>query len=95
MVAIENTTLSQCIEVLEWWRHQVSKVLQEFARPVAACDVDYDTLLAERAELAAALSHLRPLCHGEMKIPDPREDLVARSIRTHLCICLTPQRSVN
>ncbi|MEO8385689.1 MAG: hypothetical protein ABI583_10630 [Betaproteobacteria bacterium] len=77
MIAIENVTLAQCINVLEARRQLIDVELHDYARPVPACDVDYNTLLAERAELAVALSHLRPLCRGEMNIPHPREDLVA------------------
>ena len=77
MIALETVTLAQCIEVLEARRQLIDGELHDYVRPVPACDIDYNTLLAERAELAAALSHLRPLCRGEMKIPHPREDLVA------------------
>ena len=70
-------TLTQCVELLEARRQRVNEELHDYVRPVPACDVDYNTLLAERSELTTALSHLRPLCRGEMKIPHPREDLVA------------------
>ncbi len=78
MITIENVTLAQCITLLEARRQLIDGELRDFVRPVPACDVDYNTLLAERAALAVALSHLQPLCRGEMKIPHPREDLVAR-----------------
>ena len=35
---------------------------------------DFNTLLAERAEIVLALSHLRPLCGGEARVPHPRDD---------------------
>ena len=76
MIAIQNATLAQCIDVLESRRQTVNEELQGFVRPVAACDVDYNTLLAERSALSLALSQLQPLRRGEMKIPHPREDLV-------------------
>jgi hypothetical protein len=77
VIPIENVTLAQCITLLEARRQSIDMELHDFVRPVPACDVDYNTLLAERAELTAALSRLQPLCRGEMKIPHPREDLVA------------------
>jgi hypothetical protein len=77
MIESQNVTLAQCIEVLEARRQLLSEELNDYARPVPACDVDFNTLLAERAQLTLALAHLRPLCRGEMKIPHPREDLVA------------------
>ena len=77
MIANENVTLAQCIQVLEARRQMIDGELHDYVRPVPACDVDYNTLLAERSELSAALSHLRPLFRGEIKIPHPREDLVA------------------
>ncbi len=76
MIEPRNVTLGQCIEILEARRQLLSEELKEYAKPVPTCDVDFNTLLAERAELTIALSHLRPLCRGEMKIPLAREDLV-------------------
>lgn len=77
MIEPSNVTLAQCIEILEARRQLLSEELHDYARPVPACDVDFNTLLAERNALAVALSHLQPLHRGEMKIPHPREDLVA------------------
>ena len=48
--------------------------LGSYARPVPACDADYNALLAERAELVAALARLAPLARSEVAIPHPRED---------------------
>ena len=59
MIALETVTLAQCIEVLEARRQLIDGELHDYVRPVPACDIDYNTLLAERAELAASLSHLR------------------------------------
>ena len=73
----EIVTLTQCIEVLEARRQAVNDELHDYAKPVPACDVDYNTLLAERTALSLALSHLRPLHRAEAIIPHPREDLVA------------------
>ena len=69
-----SVTLSQCVELLEARRQMVCNEINECARPTAACDVDFNTLLAERAEIVSALSHLRPLCRGQARIPHPRED---------------------
>ena len=69
-----DVTLAQCVELLEARRKIVCDEINECARPTAACDVDFNTLLAERAEIVLALSHLRPLCYGEARIPHPRED---------------------
>ena len=79
MIEPRNVTLEQCIEIIEARRQLLCEELLDYARPVPACDSDSDfnTLPLERAELANALSHLRPLCRGEMKIPYPREDIVA------------------
>jgi hypothetical protein len=77
MIEPGSVTLEHCIEVLEARRQRLCTEILDYVRPVPACDVDFNTLLAERAELTVALSHLRPLWRGEMKIPHPREDLVA------------------
>ena len=77
MIERRNITLEQCIEALEARRQLLCEEILDYTRSVPACDVDFNTLLAERSELTAALSHLRPLCRGEMKVPHPREDLVA------------------
>lgn len=76
MIEQRAITLEHCIDVLEARRRLLCEEIHDYARPVPACDVDFNTLLAERAELSVALSHLRPLCRGEMKIPHLREDLV-------------------
>ena len=77
MIEPRNVTLVQCIEILEARRQMLSEELNDYVKPVHACDVDFNSLLAERAGLTVALSNLRPLCRGEIKIPHPREDLVA------------------
>ena len=69
-----DVTLAQCVELLEARRHIVCDQINERVGAIAACDIDFNTLLAERAELVLALSHLRPFCSGEARIPHPRDD---------------------
>ena len=69
-----NVTLAQCVELLEARRKIICDEINMCARPTAACDVDFNTLLAERTEIVLALSHLRPLCSGDARVPHPRED---------------------
>ena len=70
----KNVTLAQCVEMLEARRQIVCSEINDCARPTAACDVDFNTLLAERAEIVLALSRLRSLCSGAARIPHPRDD---------------------
>jgi hypothetical protein len=72
--AHENVTLGQCIDLLNMRRQIVSLQIQDYARPVPACDADYNALLAERAEIIRAIALLTPICNGEARIPHPRED---------------------
>jgi hypothetical protein len=67
-------TLAQCIDLLEARRKLICDELSDFARPIAACDADFNTLLAERAEIVQAISHLEPLCRGKIHISHPRDD---------------------
>ena len=67
-------TLAECIELLEARRQIVCDEISACARPTAACDVDFNTLLAERAQIILAMSQLRPHCSGEVRIPHPRDD---------------------
>ena len=69
-----TVTLAQCVELLEARRLIVCNEINACARPTAACDVDFNTLLAERAEIALALAHLQPLCAGQARIAHPRDD---------------------
>ena len=69
-----TVTLADCIELLEARRQIVCDEISAFARPTAACDVDFNTLLAERAQIILAMSQLRPHCSGEVRIPHPRDD---------------------
>jgi hypothetical protein len=74
MTAETEVTLAQCVELLETRRLRVCDELAGFAQPVAACDADFNTLLAERAAIVQALAQLRPLARAEAVIPHPRED---------------------
>jgi hypothetical protein len=71
---MEPVTLAQCVAVLEARRVAVCAELGGYGSPVPACDADYNTLLAERAELVAALARLAPLARAELHVPHPRED---------------------
>jgi len=75
-------TLAQCIELLEARRLQLCEELQHYARPVAACDVDFNALLVERSAIAQALGLLQPISRAEVHISNRREDLLALSF-TH------------
>jgi hypothetical protein len=66
-------TLADCVATLEARRMSVCDELGAYAKPVPACDADYNALLAERAELVAALARLAPLARAEVAIPHPRE----------------------
>jgi hypothetical protein len=67
-------TLAQCVAMLEARRKLIRDELNDLARPIAACDADFNTLLAERAEIVQSISRLEPLCHSKARIPHPRED---------------------
>jgi hypothetical protein len=69
-----SVTLGQCVAMLEARRQLLSQSLNDFARPIAACDADYNAILAERAELVRAISGLKPIALGEVRIPHPRDD---------------------
>lgn len=67
-------TLAECIAVLESRRIAVCDELSDYGTAaVPACDAHFNTLLAERAELVAALARLAPLARAEMHVPHPRE----------------------
>jgi hypothetical protein len=67
-------TLAQCVAMLEARRKLICDELNDFARPIAACDADFYTLLAERAEIVRAIFHLEPPFRGNARIPHPRQD---------------------
>ena len=67
-------TLAECVAVLESRRLAVCDELSAHGAPVPACDADFNALLAERAELVAALARLAPIARAEVSVPHPRED---------------------
>ena len=68
-------TLAECVAVLESRRMAVCDELSDYgAAAVPACDAHFNTLLAERAELVAALARLTPLAQADFDVPHPRED---------------------
>ncbi len=69
-----EASLLDCVELLEARRQIVCESINACARPTAACDADFNALLAERSALVAALAQLRPLCRGEARIAHPRDD---------------------
>lgn len=66
-------TLADCVAVLETRRLAVCDELSSYGPAVPACDADYNTLVAERAELVAAIARLAPLARAEAAIPHPRD----------------------
>ena len=69
-----SVTLTQCVDLLTARWRAVSDELNRYPRPVTACDVDFNTLLVERAALVTALAELRPICRNEATVLHPRED---------------------
>ena len=67
-------TLAECVAVLEARRKTVCDELGAHGSPVPACDADFNALLAERAELVAALARLAPLARAEVPVAHPRDD---------------------
>ena len=68
-------TLAECVAVLESRRLTICDELAGYGgTAVPACDAHFNTLLAERAELVAALARLAPLARAETPVPHPRED---------------------
>ena len=66
-------SLADCVAVLESRRRAVCDELSHYGTPVPACDADFNALLAERAELVAALARLAPLARAEAAVPHPRD----------------------
>ena len=69
-----TVTLADCLALLEARRLALCDEIHDYPRPVAACDVDYNALLAERAEIIGALARLAPICRAEARIAHPRND---------------------
>ena len=74
MNARSPVTLAECVALLESRRLAVCGQLADFGTPVPACDADFNALLAERAELVAAIARLDPIARAEVHVPHPRED---------------------
>ncbi len=70
----KTVTLEQCVDLLETRRQIICEVLHDYARPVAACDSDFNALLVERTAIVQALAQLRPISRAEVHISDRRED---------------------
>jgi hypothetical protein len=66
-------TLADCVAVLEARRLAVCEEINHYSRPVAACDADFNAMLAERAELVGAISRLAPILRAEVRISHPRD----------------------
>ena len=73
-LAAVPVTLAECVAVLESRRVAVCDELSDYGTAVPACDADFNALLAERAELVAALARLAPIARAETRVPHPRED---------------------
>ena len=74
-LAATPVTLADCVAALESRRVAVCDELADYgAAAVPACDAHFNTLLAERAELVAAIARLEPLARAESHVPHPRED---------------------
>ena len=74
-LAATPATLAECVAVLEARRVAVCGELADYGTAaVPACDAHFNTLLAERAELVAAIARLAPLSRAETPVPHPRED---------------------
>jgi hypothetical protein len=73
MSAYDVVTLADCVALLESRRLAVCDQLADYGTPVPACDADFNALLAERAEIVAAITRLAPLARAEFPIPHPRD----------------------
>ena len=69
-----DTSLDRCLRLLEERRRTICEEMSVRAgSAVAACDADYNVLLAERAEIVAALARLAPFARAEAHVTHPRE----------------------
>jgi hypothetical protein len=66
-------SLADCVALLEARRVALCEEILEYSRPVAACDVDFNAMLAERAELVGALARLSPILRAEARVVHPRD----------------------
>jgi hypothetical protein len=70
----DSGMLAHGLALLEARRVAICDEISERAgAAVAACDADFNALLAERAEIVAALVRLAPFARGEARVPHPRE----------------------
>ncbi|QJR14885.1 hypothetical protein [Usitatibacter palustris] len=67
-------SLADCVAALEARRRALCEEMHDYGTPVPACDADFNAMVAERAEISAALTRLAPLARGEVHVPHPRED---------------------
>jgi hypothetical protein len=66
-------TLADCVALLEARRVALCEEILGYSHPVAACDADFNAMLAERAELVGAISRLSPILRSEVRIAHPRD----------------------
>jgi hypothetical protein len=79
----QAVSLEQCIELLEARRLLLCDELQHYARPVAACDADFNALLVERTAIVQALAQLQPISRAEVGISSRREDHLTLTYPAH------------
>ena len=79
----QTVSLEQCIEMLEARRLLLCDELQHYARPVAACDADFNALLVERTAIVQALAQLRPISRADVLISNRREDHLSLTYAKH------------
>ena len=66
-------SLADCVELLEARRVALCEEIHDYARPVAACDVDFNAMIAERSEITGAISRLAPILRAEARVVHPRD----------------------
>ena len=79
----QTVTLEHCVELLEARRLLLCDELQHYARPVAACDADFNALLVERTAIVQALAQLLPISRAEVAISNRREDHLTLTYPSH------------
>jgi hypothetical protein len=66
-------SLADCVALLEARRVALCEEIHDYARPVAACDVDFNAMIAERSEITGAISRLAPILRAEARVVHPRD----------------------
>ena len=66
-------SLADCVALLEARRRTLCEAMSDYGSPVAACDADYNAMVAERAEITAAIARLEPLATGSAQVAHPRD----------------------